>query len=239
MLICGTIKLNFAKFTDIMESSGVIILFIIGFLLIVFAFVAFSSNSDDILQENEDDGSEIDVDSLIEERRLEHKARLGELIKEYGVMTTDIPLLVRGRHDLICTDSYMYVFEDSRMLVLAGESIPFSKVVSYTLADDPHTHSVQVGESQTDTSTDSMMGRALVGGMLFGSKGAMVGASTASKTTEVVTTTKQTVTHSYKIYLGLDDLSNPQRILNFGEDEKSANKATIIFDIILKRNKDQ
>lgn len=224
----------------IMEPSGIIALFVIGFLLIIFVFVAFSWSSEDNLQEDEDSCADvIEREDPIEDRRLEYETILGGLIKEHGVMTADIPLHCNGRYDLIRTDSFMYVFEDTRMLVIAGEAIPFEKIVSYTLADDPHTQSVQVGESQTDTSTDSMLGRALVGGMFFGSKGAMVGASTASKTTEVVTTTQQTITHSYKIYLGLDDLANPQRILYFGEDEKSANKATIIFEIILKRNKGQ
>lgn len=211
-----------------MGAIGVIALFLIALVLIILGFGVISLNSDDDQQE---EGSGVDDHSLSEESRLECTARLGELVSKYGMVTTDIPL--SG-----ATGSYMYVFEDAQMLVVAGEPIPFKKIRSYTLADDPHTRSVQVGEAQTDTSTDSMLGRAMVGGLLFRSKGALAGALTASKTTEVVTTTDHTVTHSYKIYLGLNDLSNPQRLLVFGEDEVSANKATIILDIILNNNKD-
>ena len=84
-----------------------------------------------------------------------------------------------------------------------------------------------------------MAGRALVGGVLLGGAGAMVGAVTANKDTKINTTTSQTTTHDYIIYLSIDDMINPQRILKFGTDAESANKAAGVFNIIINRNNQQ
>ena len=81
-----------------------------------------------------------------------------------------------------------------------------------------------------------MAGRAIVGNVLFGKAGAMVGAMTADTVSETRTKTRHAVTHNYLLYLNIDDLSNPQRILAFGKNEEMAYKAASIFNIIIKRN---
>ena len=115
----------------------------------------------------------------------------------------------------------------------------FKKILAYTLADNQQSIYTTTGTTNTETSTGSMAGRALVGGVLLGGAGAMVGAVTANKDTKINTTTSQTTTHDYIIYLSIDDMINPQRILKFGTDAESANKAAGVFNIIINRNNQQ
>ena len=111
------------------------------------------------------------------------------------------------------------------MLVMKGEEIPFSKVLGFALNDDTETivQNTTQYTSTTKTSTGSMLGRAVVGGVLLGGVGALAGASTAKKETTTVPTigtSTSTTKHHYVLYLSLDDLSNPTREIKLGSDTK-------------------
>ena len=122
------------------------------------------------------------------------------------------------------------------MVILNKQAIPFKKILAYSLTDNQRTISTTIGNADTKTSTGSMVGRGLVGGVLFGGVGALAGASTAKKNTEIQTTTCEDTEHNYILYLSVDEMANPQRKLEFGKDADAANKAAAIFNIIINRN---
>lgn len=154
-----------------------------------------------------------------------------EYINEYGECSADITY--RGGR--------FYVFEQSQVVILSTEVIPFNKIIGYNLTDNQVTISENVGyESKTTTSTGSMLGRAVVGGVLTGGVGAVIGAATAKKNT--ITTPTQdnvvtSVTHDFKIYVNLNDLSNPTMIISVGHSTDTAYKIANILNIIVERNK--
>lgn len=154
-----------------------------------------------------------------------------EYINEYGECSADINY--RGGR--------FYVFEQSQVVILSTQVIPFSKIIGYNLADNQVTISENVRyESKTTTSTGSMLGRAVVGGVLTGGVGAVIGAATARKNT--ITTPMQenvvtSVTHDFKIYVNLNDLSNPTIIISVGHNSDTAYKIANILNIIVERNK--
>lgn len=154
-----------------------------------------------------------------------------DLESQYGKTTLEIPLV----GDKEITNRVLF-FETSSIAVVAGTSINFRKIIAYTLTDNQQTITTTTGNADTSTSTGSMAGRALVGGILLGGVGALAGATTAKKDTDISTTTSHTTTHDYIIYLSVDDMANPQRILKFGSDAESANKAASVFNIIINRN---
>ena len=165
------------------------------------------------------------------QERGSHPSRKQEYINVYGECSADITY--RGRH--------FYVFEQSQVIILSTVVIPFNKIIGYNLTDNQVTISENVGyESKTTTSTGSMLGRAVVGGVLTGGVGAVIGAATAKKNT--VTTPSQnniktSVTHDFNIYINLNDLSNPTIIISVGNNIDTAYKIANILNIIVERNK--
>ena len=129
------------------------------------------------------------------------------------------------------------MFEGAELVLIQNAPIHFKKIINFTLADDKQIISTTTGTATTGTATGSMAGRALVGGALFGVAGAAIGAATASQNTTINTTSQHDFKHDYIIYLSVDDIANPQRILTFGDDSEMANKAASIFNIIINRNK--
>lgn len=176
-----------------------------------------------------------------EKRRQEEAAftaKLDSLEASYGQCTSDIYLWGKNSN----LENHILIFEEGSMLVMKGEEIPFSKVLGFALNDDTETivQNTTQYTSTTKTSTGSMLGRAVVGGVLLGGVGALAGASTAKKETTTVPTvgtSTSTTKHHYVLYLSLDDLSNPTREIKLGSDTKKAQNVASIFNIIIQRNK--
>lgn len=176
-----------------------------------------------------------------EKRRQEEAAftaKLDILEASYGQCTSDIYLWGKNSN----LENHILIFEEGSMLVMKGEEIPFSKVLGFALNDDTETivQNTTQYTSTTKTSTGSMLGRAVVGGVLLGGVGALAGASTAKKETTTVPTvgtSTSTTKHHYVLYLSLDDLSNPTREIKLGSDTKKAQNVASIFNIIIQRNK--
>ena len=172
-----------------------------------------------------------------EKRQIEssYKAKIDEFMASYGPCTAD--LLLGSRKTEV--NDHLYVFEDSSNLILKGEVIPFSRVLGFALNDDSETivHNETQYTSTTKTSTGSMLGRTVVGGVLLGGIGALAGATTAKKETITTPSAGSTTTkHRYVLFVNLDDLSNPTREIKLGSDTKCAHNVANIFNIIIQRN---
>lgn len=179
----------------------------------------------------------------LEKERIETEFNntLQELYNKYGDYTTDICIGTSKKN----VKQHIYVFEDSTTIVLNGEEIAFDKILGFTLQDDSKTittSDVASYTSTTKTSTGSMIGRAVVGGMLTGGLGAVAGAATAKKETITTpnqnqSTTTTSIKHKYICYVNVNDLANPIREIFLGEDSKMAQTVANIFNVIIERNK--
>ena len=186
------------------------------------------------------------IDNRTEAQRMQdYRASWDKWNEERGASPTQkqqyIDLYGDCSADIIYCGGRFYVFEQSQIVIFTKEIIPFSKIIGYNLTDNQVTISENVGyESKTTTSTGSMIGRAVVGGVLTGGIGAVIGATTAKKNT--VTTPMQdnvvaSVTHDFKIYVNLNDLSNPTIIICVGRNTDTAYQIANILNIIVERNK--
>lgn len=217
-----------------MSVSGFIAMALGLVVLILIVVVVFVLNRDD----SEERLKEEEERKRIEEEKLRrenvYKERLQNLIDKYGEIT--IEFKEWGEYEFDDFSPRILIFEQSSMAYIKGQEIPFNKILAFTLADNKQTISTTTGNASTNTSTGSMVGRALVGGVLMGGVGALAGATTASRETEINTTTRHDTSHDYIIYLNIDDIANPQRMLKFGNDAELANKVASVFNIIISRN---
>lgn len=175
--------------------------------------------------------------AMKEQAEAEYAKEYGKLVEQYGEATTSFVLGL----DKTKVSNYLYVFEPASIVCLKGEVIPFGKILGFSLNDDTETvmHNESSYSSVTKTDTGSMIGRAAVGGILFGGVGALAGATTAKQetvTTPKLNQTTSTTKHEFSLYLNIDDLSNPLREIKLGADIMRAQTIANVFNIIVQRN---
>ena len=119
--------------------------------------------------------------------------------------------------------NYVLVFEPLEKISLKGKVYDFSQLTGYSVSVN------QIDSSTTKTSLGSALGRAALGGALFGGVGALIGASTAKTDTEYES--KTTIT------IFTNSLSEPAIILDLILPEKE-NIARIegVLRIITEKN---
>ena len=222
--------------------NPMLLLLIIGFFFLIIVLILLAvwikseANDKKKLAEKRAEQQRLDHERLAREKA--YADRIKSYEASYGELTNESPLF--GAVKEWDNPSFrIYVFEKSQVVLINEEVIGFDKILAYTLSDNSTTVSTTVGTTDTSTLTGSMAGRAIVGDLLFGKAGAMVGAMTADTVSETRTKTSHAVTHNYVLYLNIDDLANPQRLLKFGINEQTAYKAASIFNIIIKRNSEQ
>lgn len=177
-------------------------------------------------------------EKLKQKAETDYEAAFANLTSAYGNCSLDI--LVGPRN--LNTSDHVFFFEQSAMMVLYNEPISFEKIIGFSLNDDTKTimQNETTYTSTTTTSTGSMLGRAVAGGVLLGGVGALAGATTAKK--ETITTpslgqTTTTIKHKYDLYLNIDSLSNPTRVIDLGTDTLKANNLANAINVIIQRNK--
>ena len=144
----------------------------------------------------------------------------------FGEPTTKIfaPCYSNLSHSSSLEDAcnYILVFEPLKKISLKGKIYDYSQITSYSV-------SVNLDSSTTKTSLGSALGRAALGGALFGGVGALIGASTAKTDTEYES--KTTIT------IFTNSLSEPAIILDLILPEKE-NIARIegVLRIITEKN---
>ena len=151
------------------------------------------------------------------------------LIDKYGEPTKTICLKAS---DL---EQEIIAFEESKRIWICGKDFSMSDILGCSLEDN---HKVIKGEitSTTQTKNGNMVKRAVVGNILLGGAGAVIGGSTAGKTT-ITTQGDDTVQHDYTIVINVDSLSNPILRVHVGRDGVLANEIVGLMNVIINRNK--
>ena len=151
------------------------------------------------------------------------------LIDKYGEPTKTISLKAS---DL---EQEIIAFEASKRIWICGKDFSMNDILGCSLEDN---HKVIKGEvtSTTQTKNGNMVKRAVVGNILLGGAGAVIGGSTAGKTT-ITTQGDDTVQHDYTVIINVDSLSNPILRIHVGRDEVLANEIVGLMNVIVNRNK--
>ena len=129
---------------------------------------------------------------------------------------------------------YVFISEEKSLIMLNEHIYHFKEILDFTLSDN----SVVVftpTTSKTTTNTGSMLGRAIVGGVLTGGVGAVIGGATASQTTQTSEGTSHTK-HDYTLVITVNNLSNPVENIHIGSSENYAREISSILSIIVSRN---
>lgn len=134
---------------------------------------------------------------------------------------------------------YVMVNEPQSLILLNEHVFNFKDIINYNLTDNSTTiQHHNTGTATTKTSTKSMVGRAIVGDVLMGGAGAMAGALTAKKNTEIhLGDTTSTTKHDYTIVVNVNSISNPVERLHLGEEGKIANEILGVLSVITTRNR--
>lgn len=136
-------------------------------------------------------------------------------------------------------DKFVLLKEESSQILLNEHLYTFKDILDFTVSDNQTViHRGGDSTATTTTSTGSMLGRAVVGGVLTGGIGALVGAATARKETEIhQNDTYSSTKHNYTINVTINSLSLPVETLALFSNEEATNKVISILTIILHRNK--
>lgn len=139
---------------------------------------------------------------------------------------------------VIKTSSTKVIFsERNKCVEIYGETIPFTSILSYSLIDNSKTESITTTNGDVKTSTNSMLGRAVVGGVLTGGLGAVAGAATAKKNISTDATSITTTTHDFILYVNVNSLQNPIITIHIGDNIEKSQKLAGLFNVIIERNR--
>lgn len=109
----------------------------------------------------------------IEEKKDENEYSLWEvdLEKKYGIPT----LKIKPTNQSLSKNVVVLVYDTRKTIYINGKGYKYSDIIDFNVNDQT--------SYKTTSSTGSMIGRGLVGGLLLGGVGALAGATTGEKST--------------------------------------------------------
>ena len=204
---------------------------ILGFFIIVGIALIWTNNENQKKQE--------EIKKINEERAERKKAEiaakepiynsaLNELTSQYGVPAKVIKL---GDLNL---NKEIIAFEKASRIWICGKDLSMNDILSCTFSDSPTIVKGKVTQ-ETKTNNGNMVKRAVVGDVLLGGAGAVIGGSTASKTTTTIQSADKTY-HNYTVIINVNSLSEPILRIELGEDGKTVNEIVGLLNVIISRN---
>lgn len=169
-------------------------------------------------------------DEIKKQKKIEDQERNKNKLEELK-STFNAPITKVINYDI---QKYVFISEEKSLIMLNEHIYHFKEILDFTLSDN----SVVVftpTTSKTTTNTGSMLGRAIVGGVLTGGVGAVIGGATASQTTQTSKGTSHTK-HDYTLVITVNNLSNPVENIHIGWRENYAREISSILSIIVSRN---
>lgn len=177
-----------------------IILIIICFALVPILIISFTNSLGNNMN--------------IERETTSWKRNLREI---YGYETLEIKTTSNSYID---KESIILVYDKHETIIMNSRAYKYSDIIDFNINNQM--------SYKTSTSTGSMVGRGIVGGLLFGGVGALAGATTGNKMTNSEIT-------EYKINVIMRDMSNP--VINcIFDNEHDAQKMIAVLKNIIDYN---
>jgi hypothetical protein len=153
----------------------------------------------------------IRLKKIEEEKNEKKKSKFGEEFIELG-------------HDVVINDKTNKIFINSH-------EYNFDDILDFSVQDNSVT--IHTGSTSTaKTNTRSMIGRAAVGGVLFGGTGAVIGGATAKR--DIYNSgSSSSVNHDYSVIITVNNITHPNETVKLGDDEEILNKITSTLTVIL------
>lgn len=154
-----------------------------------------------------------------------------EIIKKYGDERMTITFGKFNSQKII-------INEEKRLIRLCETDLQFDSILNFKVIDDAK-EIFTPAKFETKTNTGSVIGRALIGGMLTGGIGAIIGGATAKKDTVQIEEGKSKTTHDYSIFVYLDRLEDSQLELKTGPDKSKTEKIASVLNYIVNKNEEK
>ncbi|MBE9467761.1 MAG: hypothetical protein IMY72_05480 [Bacteroidetes bacterium] len=152
-----------------------------------------------------------------------------KLINKHGEPTK---VFVLEQYNL---DKEIIAFEESKRIWICGKDLPMKSILSCKFNDYKRVVKGQI-TSTTKTKNGNMVKRAVVGDVLLGGAGAIIGGTTAGKST-VMKQNNDKVYHDYTVIINVDSLSEPIIRIHIGSDGKIVNEIVGLMNVIINRNR--
>lgn len=243
MLFVGVIL--FYIMTLLTSTIVMFILAVLSVLLIMFgirflikSLIELSTGNKKSLLEIEKWESEIqETNVIIKKIENDYEGQLNNFILQHGDLTKELQFgfeNIQGRI-LKTIDKSVLVFESSSILIISNKIYEFKNILDFNVYDNSQTI-FSANSAISSTNTGSMVGRAAMGGILFGGVGAAIGGATAKKEIQISGSSTYT-THDYEIVITVNSLSTPTVKLSLLGQQDIVQEITSILLIILERNK--
>lgn len=205
-------------------SYACLVIFVAGLIvMLIYYFYQTSKISEEATQQ-----------SLIRKSKEEAKKENYEVdhqafLSNYG--TPDKSIIIKP-NDI---NSEINVFEAKRKIYILGKFYDFSDIISCSYTDNSTTFK---GKTVATTHADnvSMAGRAIAGGVVAGTVGAVIGGATGKRQTEYIQE-NDTVYHHYTIVINIDSISDPVIRIDTGGNTNLRDEILGLFNVIISRNR--
>jgi hypothetical protein len=185
------------------------------------------------LEKERQKAEEREIKGSIDKKLDDLSLRLGDCVfKEYA------DNFLGNWRDLYDFDKHIFVFEKSQVVIIKSKEYKFSDILSCSLVDDVTNETITTTTGKSKTATGSMLGRAVVGGVLTGGLGAVAGAATAKRNITEDASSKTTTVHDYFIYINTNNFQEPVISLHIGNDSGRAQRIIGVMNVIMAKNKD-
>ena len=144
--------------------------------------------------------------------------------EKYGTCTKSIKWWFDESTNLI------RVYGDSKIIVIKDDAMSFSDIIGVDYIDKAQD---AVRFSTTKTDNGSMVGRAIVGGIVAGGLGAAVGAATANEQTIY----NENIGHEYVVLINTKNLSKPLIELRISNNISQVNEVVATINAVISQNK--
>lgn len=153
--------------------------------------------------------------AVIEENKDENEYSLWEvdLEKKYGIPT----LKIKPTKQSLSKKVVILVYDTRKTIYINGKGYKYSDIIDFNVNDQT--------SYKTTSSTGSMIGRGLVGGLLLGGVGALAGATTGEKSTIKGAST-------YRINVIMRNMNDPIVTYVTCEDECAQKMIAVLKNII-------
>jgi len=225
LLFIGFIMICFAVGWNILGS---ILLVLTG--IIIVTIIISSSNEKDRAEERKIKSKEL---SIKREEELQnviipaYNESRNELFDKYGAPTK---VFVLAQYNL---EKEIIVFEEAKRIWILGKDLPMKSILSCTFTDDKRIVKGEIS-SITKTKGGNMVKRAVVGDVLLGGAGAIIGGSTAKKST-IITQEDDKIYHNYTVVINIDSISEPIINIPIGEYGNTVNEIVGVMNVIINR----
>lgn len=207
-------------------EGGLIVTLLTIFIIIVWtAYMIMILNYDIKSAFSEKLKSEMGREQIRKELMAKQETLLNQIKSKYGDNATIIEMAYNK----------IIVSEQKKCVVIYNEEYLFTDIIGCSLIDDATSETITTSTGEAKTSTGSMLGRAVVGGVLTGGLGAVAGAATARKNIATNATSQTITTHKYVIYINVNSLKNPTITIPIGEDTQKAHELANLFNVIIAK----